>query len=266
MSTLEARHITFAYSKHDALAVDDVSFVLEQGKTLGIVGASGSGKSTLAQIVGGLLKPTQGQVFFDGRDLFAQSAKEKRLLRRSIQFIFQDPLGSMEARWKVGQIIREPLDIYESHMTTHERDALCCDMLERVGLDSQVISKRAYELSGGQCQRVAIARALVLNPRVLICDECTSALDVLVQAQILNLLHDIQDEVACSYVFIGHNIAAVANMSHDILVMHKGSVVEHGDRNSILMNAQHAATKDLLKAAGVQLTETKGIYDSIKQH
>ena len=253
MSLLSVQHVCFAYGSHKnpVWAVNDVSFEVERGRTLGIVGASGSGKSTLAEIVGGLQKPVKGHVLFEGKDMYASSGAARRALRRSVQFVFQDPLGSMEPNWTVSRIMREPLDIFEKQMDGSQKKELCAQMLDRVGLSASVINKKARELSGGQCQRIAIARALVLKPQILICDECTSALDVLVQAQILNLLHDIQESLRCSYIFIGHSLGAVANISHDIMVMQEGNVVEQGPREQVLTQPRHEATRALLEAAGV---------------
>lgn len=229
-------------------AVDQVSCSLRTGRTLGVVGASGSGKSTLGELLGGLQKPSSGTVRFNGTPLDKLDRAGWRTYRRSVQFIFQDPQASMDPSYTVERVLAEPLEATGQRDRGVRRDCSVA-MLERVGLSAAVLAKRPGELSGGQCQRVAVARALITNPSVVVCDECTSALDVSVRAQILNLLRDLQRELGCAYLFISHDIAVVGYMANDLLVMERGRAVESGPANEVLMHPQTAYTKTLLTAA-----------------
>ena len=235
-------------------AVDNVSLALTLGRTLGVVGASGSGKSTLGELLGGLQTPSSGSVCFNGTDVRTLDRTQKVAYRRAVQFVFQDPAASMDPAYTVERVVREPLDVFERGLSRAERRARVLAMLERVGLDAGTAAKRPSELSGGQCQRVAIARALVANPQVVICDECTSALDVSVQAQILNLLRDLQRDLGTAYLFISHDMGVVGYMADDLMVMHRGRVVERGPVERVFEHPADAYTKALLAAAAGDVT------------
>lgn len=238
---------TFRSRGRSFTAVDQVSCTLEAGRTLGVVGASGSGKSTLGELLGGLQRPTSGTVLFKGTPLDGLDRAGRRAYRRAVQFVFQDPQASMDPSYTVAQVLAEPLRA----MGGCPRDGLrarSAAMLERVGLSAEVLARRPAELSGGQCQRVAVARALITEPSVVVCDECTSALDVSVRAQILNLLRDLQRDLGCAYLFISHDIAVVGYMADDLLVMEAGRVVESGPAARVLAEPKTAYTKTLLAA------------------
>lgn len=249
---LEGVDLTRVYGSrsHRFAAVDGVSCALEAGRTLGVVGASGSGKSTLGELLGGLQRPTSGEVLFKGTPVASLSRANRRAYRRAVQFIFQDPQASMDPRYTVARVLAEPFGVRrEETSTSQDIHGRSVQMLEQVGLSAEVLDKRPGELSGGQCQRVAVARALITRPSVVVCDECTSALDVSVRAQILNLLRDLQRDLGCAYVFISHDIAVVGYMADDVLVMEGGHVVESGPAARVLTNPTVAYTKTLLAAA-----------------
>lgn len=247
---LEGKGLTRLYGPrgHRFAAVDQVDCSLQKGRTLGVVGASGSGKSTLGELLGGLQKPSSGTVRFNGTPLDELDRAGRRAYRRSVQFIFQDPQASMDPSYTVERVLAEPLEATGQWGRSLLRERSVA-MLERVGLSAAVLAKRPGELSGGQCQRVAVARALIANPSVVVCDECTSALDVSVRAQILNLLRDLQRDLGCAYLFISHDIAVVGYMANDLLVMERGRVVESGLASEVLLHPQTAYTKTLLAAA-----------------
>ncbi|WP_027500366.1 dipeptide ABC transporter ATP-binding protein [Rhodococcus sp. UNC363MFTsu5.1] len=234
------RHADFA-------AVDTVSFRLERGTTTAIVGESGSGKSTVAQMVLGLMKPTSGTVTFEGRDLAEFDAKATFAFRRQVQPIFQNPYGSLDPMYSIYRTLEEPLRTHRVG-DRGERELIVRDLLERVSLPSSVLRRYPNELSGGQRQRVAIARALALRPEVLVCDEAVSALDVLVQAQILDLLGDLQSQLGLSYLFISHDLAVVRQIADDVVVMSEGRVVEAATTVEVFDNPQHDYTRKLLEA------------------
>lgn len=250
---LEATAITKEYKvkgKERFKALERVSFALKENEVLGIVGESGSGKSTLADIAGGLTSPTEGSVFFSGRDISKLKGEERRSFRRSVQFIFQSPKESMNPYFNIHRILSEPLDINYKELSREEKDMRIKEMLERVGIDSEkTLSKYPSSFSGGQLQRIAIARALLLNPKVLISDECTSALDVSLQAQILNLLMSLKKEFSTSLLFISHDISLVRYVSDRIIVMKSGKIVEEGDAESVINTPKEEYTKALIKAA-----------------
>lgn len=250
-AVLEAVGVTRSFGRgpHQVKALDAVSCTVERGRTLGIVGSSGSGKSTLGEILGGLQKPDRGEVLFEGVPLASLGRRERSRYRRSVQFVFQDPQASMDPGYTVRQVIGEPLEMMEKGLPATERDERVRVALGHVGLGPEVLPKRAAELSGGQCQRVAVARALVTHPAVVICDECTSALDVSVQAQILNLLRDLQREFDTGYVFISHNIAVVGYMADDLIVLRDGSTVESGPAEQVLTSPREEYTRRLVEAA-----------------
>ena len=229
-------------------AVDGISFDLEAGETLGIVGESGSGKSTLARAILQLIPPTSGEVNWMGRDLSSLSKEQLKQLRRDMQIVFQDPLASLNPTMTIGDSIAEPLRIFEPGMKTADRIRTIATIMERVGLDYKFINRYPHELSGGQNQRVGIARAMVLRPKLLICDEAVSALDVSIQAQIIDLLKDLQSEFNLSLIFISHDLSVVWEISQRILVMYLGSVVEMAPRNELFSRPQHPYTQQLISA------------------
>ena len=245
------KHFLTGKVREKVVAVKNASFEVKEGKTLGIVGESGSGKSTTGEIAGGLQKPTFGCVFYYGKNTAEMSEEEYKEYRRNIQFIFQDPKGSMDPNYTVRDNISFPLISMNIVKNKDEAQRYAEDILTRVGLDKGIGSKYPSEISGGQCQRAAIARALVVNPKVVICDEPVSALDVSIQAQILNLLRELQRELKVSYIFISHDIGVVNYMSDTILVMNKGRVVEAGEAKEVLLHPKKEYTKKLIESAFV---------------
>jgi ABC-type oligopeptide transport system ATPase subunit len=231
-------------------AVDGVSFEIEEGQTLGLVGESGSGKSTTGYCVLQLLKPTKGSVTFMGKELTTLGARELREIRREMQIVFQDPYSSLNPRMTVGAIVEEPLVVHGIG-TGRAREARVRDLLETVGFNPDFTNRYPHEFSGGQRQRIGIARALALNPRLIVCDEPVSALDVSIQAQILNLLKDLQKDLGLAYLFVAHDLAVVRAMSDRIAVMNKGKLVEIGDAADVYNNPQQDYTKALLAAVPV---------------
>jgi peptide/nickel transport system ATP-binding protein len=229
-------------------AVKGVSFSLARGKTLGVVGESGSGKTTVGLTLLRLHQATGGSAMFEGRDLLSLSATEYQAYKRRIQIVFQNPYASLNPRFTVGQILTEPMRIHRIGTDAVEWDQEARRLLERVGLPAAAMSRYPHEFSGGQRQRIAIARCLTMRPEILVCDESVSALDVSVQAQVLNLLQDLQDEFGMSYIFISHDLAVVRYMSDEVLVMQNGEVVEQGAADQIFGNPQHAYTRKLLAA------------------
>jgi ABC-type oligopeptide transport system ATPase subunit len=231
-------------------AVDDVSFDIRTGETLGLVGESGSGKSTTGFCVLQLLKPTSGSVLFDGEELTTMSKREMRAIRREIQIVFQDPYASLNPRMTVGDIVSEPLLIH-SVGSRRSRRRSAEQLLEVVGFNPDFINRYPHEFSGGQRQRIGIARALALNPRMIVCDEPVSALDVSIQAQILNLLKDLQIEFGLTYLFIAHDLAVVRAMSDQIAVMNRGKIVEYGPAEKVYTDPQDKYSQALLAAVPV---------------
>ncbi len=236
------------FGKREFKAVDNVNFKLRRGHTLGVVGESGSGKTTMGLTLLRLHEPTGGKVIFDGRDLLQLSADERLVLRRRIQIVFQNPYASLNPRFTIGQTLIEPMVIHNIGASTDEREQRARSLLQKVGLDGGAFGKYPHEFSGGQRQRIAIARALTLNPEVLVLDEAVSALDVSVQAQVLNLLRDLQDELGLSYVFISHDLAVVRFISDDVLVMKDGVVIEQDTAQRILEAPQQEYTRKLIGA------------------
>ena len=231
-------------------AVDGVSFEIQEGQTLGLVGESGSGKSTTAYAALQLLRPTAGSVRFLGRDLTRLRGEELRRMRREMQIVFQDPYASLNPRMTVGRIVAEPLQTHRIG-TRRSRRASVARLLELVGFDPSYTNRYPHEFSGGQRQRIGIARALALNPRLIVCDEPVSALDVSIQAQILNLLKDLQQDLGLTYLFIAHDLAVVRSMSDAIAVMHEGRIVEQGPAQDVYTSPQTDYTRALLAAVPV---------------
>jgi len=231
-------------------AVDDVSFEIYPGKTLGLVGESGSGKSTTGYCVLELLKPTSGSVRFLGEELTTMKKEDLRRMRREMQIVFQDPYASLNPRMTVGDIVGEPLLVHKVGNRARRRKTVQ-ELLEVVGFNPDFVNRYPHEFSGGQRQRIGIARALALNPRLIVCDEPVSALDVSIQAQILNLLKDLQGEFGLTYLFVAHDLAVVRTMSDDIAVMNKGKIVEAGPAERVYTQPQDEYTKALLAAVPV---------------
>ena len=232
----------------DVKAVDDVSFSIKEGTTVGLVGESGSGKSTIGKTILKLVGATSGEILFEGRDILSLSEKEFRPLRREIQMIFQDPFGSLNPRHTVFQIVGEALEIHFPEMSRSDRRERVSELMKQVGLKVEMMERYPHEFSGGQRQRIGIARALAVKPRFIVCDEPVSALDVSVQAQIVNLLEDLQEELGLTYLFIAHDLAVVEHMSDEVLVMYRGKIVESASAEAIYESPQHEYTKRLLAA------------------
>lgn len=231
-------------------AVEDVSFTLERGETLGIVGESGCGKSSMGRAILKIYNPTSGRIVFDGTDITGFKNKQMLPYRRRMQMIFQDPYASLNPRFTVGEIIEEPMIIH--HMgTAEERRAIVQNLIETVGLKPDHIRRYPYEFSGGQRQRIGIARALALNPEFIVCDEPISALDVSIQAQVINLLEKMQRERAISYLFIAHDLEMVHHISHKIGVMYLGRMVEYGSSDDVYKHPLHPYTKALISASPI---------------
>ncbi len=232
----------------DVKAVDDVSFVVESGTTVGLVGESGSGKSTIGKSILKLVPATSGQILFEGQEVLGMTETEFRPLRREMQMIFQDPFGSLNPRHTIFQIVGEALEIHFPEMNRSARRERVSELMKQVGLKPDMMERYPHEFSGGQRQRIGIARALAVKPRFIVCDEPVSALDVSVQAQIVNLLQDLQEELGLTYLFIAHDLAVVEHMSDQVLVMYRGKIVEAAAAEAIYENPQHDYTKKLLAA------------------
>lgn len=232
-------------------AVDGVSFDLKPGETLGIVGESGCGKSTLARAVLQLIPPTEGTVSWLGKPLNTDDKAELKAKREDLQIVFQDPLASLDPRMTIADSIMEPLQTFRSDMSRTEMKAKVASIMERVGLDRNMINRYPHELSGGQNQRVGIARAMIMEPKLVVCDEAVSALDVSIQAQIIELLMDLQEEFGLSLLFISHDLSVVREVSHRIMVLYLGRIVELADRNEIYLNPQHPYTQQLISAVPI---------------
>ncbi len=252
MALLEVNHLKkyFQVSSGILHAVDDVSFTLEEGKTLGVVGESGCGKSTLGKTIIRLTDPTSGKVVFDGQDVAGDSVKEFHKVRPNMQMIFQDPFASLDPRLTVTELIAEPMKIYKTG-TKEEIYKRVKDLMDIVQLAERFANSYPHELDGGRRQRIGIARALALKPKFVVCDEPVSALDVSIQAQVLNLLQDLQEELKLTYMFITHDMSVVKHISDDIIVMYLGQIVEKSSAKELFQKQYHPYTNALLSAIPV---------------
>ena len=229
-------------------AVDNVSLSIKRGETLGVVGESGCGKSTLGRVVLRLHEPTSGRVLYEGMDITSFAEEEMRYMRRYMQIIFQDPYASLDPRYTISQTIEEPIKIHKVYATDAERKARVQELMEMVGLSRRVMNAYPHEFDGGRRQRVVIARALAIEPRFIVCDEPVSALDVSVQAQILNLMIELQEKLRLTYIFISHDLSVIKHISNNIAVMYLGEIVEYSPKNEIFSKPLHPYTIALLSA------------------
>lgn len=238
-------------------AVDDVSFTIEKGKTLGVVGESGCGKSTLGRTILNLLEPTSGEVWFEGINIAGASGAHLRQLCRKMQMIFQDPFSSLNPRMTVSEIISEPLEIYKIYPTKEARMKKVTELMNTVGLSERLYNSYPHELDGGRRQRIGVARALALEPKFVVCDEPVSALDVSIQAQILNLMQDLQEEHMFTYMFITHDLSVVRHISDEVIVMYLGNIVEKCSSDKLFEHQYHPYTKALLSAVPIHNLDHK---------
>ncbi|MCD2194299.1 dipeptide ABC transporter ATP-binding protein [Actinomycetospora endophytica] len=258
------RGVVFQKTVGQVHAVDGVSFDLHPGETLGVVGESGCGKSTLAQVLMRLEPPTSGTVTFDGEDLFAKSGAALKAWRRDMQVVLQDPYTSLNPRKTVGDIVGEPFEIHPEVAPKGERRRKVQELLDVVGLNPEHIRRYPHQFSGGQRQRIGIARALALRPRVIVCDEPVSALDVSIQAQVMNLLGELQTEFGLSYIFIAHDLGVVRHLSDRVAVMYLGKIVETGTSEEIYERATHPYTQALLSSVPVPDPAARGKRETIR--
>ncbi len=246
----------FSRDKGVVKAVDGVTLAVEEGETLGIVGESGCGKSTLGRTILRLIEPTSGEVYFEGKNLLSISQRQLRDMRRQMQIIFQDPYASLNPRMRVGDIVGEGLEIHKLAKGKAKRDRVI-ELLDQVGLREEHYGRYPHEFSGGQRQRIGIARALAVSPRFIVCDEPVSSLDVSIQAQIINLLQELQEKMHLTYFFISHDLRVVEHISHRVAIMYLGKIVEIARSETIYQDAKHPYTRALLSAVPITDTSRK---------
>jgi oligopeptide/dipeptide ABC transporter ATP-binding protein len=248
---------SFSFSRRKYIqAVTDVSIAIKKGETFGVVGESGCGKSTTGRLTLRLLEPTSGEIRFEGEDVTAFSGKKMEMMRREMQIIFQDPFSSLDPRKTIGETIGRPLSVHKL-ASKKERYEKVLDLMERVGLDPNWVNRFPHELDGGRRQRVGIARALAVNPKYIVCDEPVSALDVSIQAQVLNLLQDLQEEMGLTYLFISHDLSVVKHLSNRIAVMYLGQMVELADSDALFYKPHHPYTRALFSAIPIPSIDIK---------
>lgn len=262
--SVKDRSQKFWEKPHQLKAVDGVNLYLKQGEVLGIVGESGCGKSTLAKTLVGLIPATEGNIVWLGKTIDSNNQMQMAMMRQDMQMIFQDPLASLNPRMTVGDIIAEPLKTHHKNLSKADIKKKVEAMMNKVGLLPNLINRYPHEFSGGQCQRIGIARALIIEPKVIICDEPVSALDVSIQAQVINLLKKLQKEMNLSLIFIAHDLAVVKHISDRVMVMYLGNVVEEGSKDEVYHHTAHPYTKALMSAVPiadpVEARENKIIY------
>ena len=263
---LDVRHLKkyFKTSRGMLHAVDDISFSIERGKTLGLVGESGCGKSTTGRAILRLIEPTSGEVFFEGKDVVKLGGEEMRKMRKDMQIIFQDPFSSLDPKKTVSQAISEPIRINRILKNKRDIEDRVMELMETVGLAERLVNTYPHELDGGRRQRIGIARALAMEPKLIICDEPVSALDVSIQAQILNLMDDLQDRLDLTYIFITHDLAVVNHFADEIAVMYLGSIVEKAPSEELFENPIHPYTRALLSAIPIPDLDQKRERISLK--
>lgn len=244
-------------------AVDDISFQIKRGETLGLVGESGCGKTTVGRTILRIYEPDEGKIIFDGQDISKVNKKQAKVLTKRMQMIFQDPYASLNAFYTVADIVGQGLDIHHSYNSRKERDEIIVELLEKVGLHRDHMNRFPHEFSGGQRQRVGIARALALNPEFIVCDEAISALDVSIQAQVVNMLMRFQKDMGLTYLFIAHDLAMVRHISHQTAVMYLGTMVETSDTDEVYNHPLHPYTKGLLSAVPVANPDYEKVHERI---
>ena len=250
---LKVEHLSkiFTQKEREVRAVDDVSFTMGYGETIGLVGESGCGKSTTGRLILNLIRPTSGTVLFEGRNVTEMNKKETLAYRKDAQIIFQDCFASLSPRFRVGDLIEETLAIHKLGKNRKERMEIAAKVFEDVTLSPELLNRYPHEFSGGQRQRIGIARAICLNPKMIICDEPVSALDVSIQAQIINMMKEIQEKYRLSYLFISHDLSVVRHISDRVIVMYLGKIVEYGEKKEFFENPVHPYTRALLSAIPV---------------
>lgn len=264
---LTVNHLTKYFPTPSGMlhAVDDVSFTIPTGSTLGVVGESGCGKSTLGRTLLGLTEATDGEILFEGEDVTHLGKRERKAIRKHMQIIFQDPFSSLNPRFCVSDLIAEPLKAYRAYTDRQELQRQVLDLMDTVGLARRLAYSYPHELDGGRRQRIGVARALALKPKFIVCDEPVSALDVSIQAQILNLLQDLQEEFGLTYMFITHNLSVVKHISDEIMVMYVGCVVEKCSSTELFREPMHPYTKGLLAAIPIPSVESRNTQRQVLQ-
>ena len=263
---IEARELKkyFKTSSGDLRAVDGINLKVDKGNTIGVVGESGCGKSTLGRVMIRLLEPTAGEVLYNGKNIFTASDREMKELRKDIQIIFQDPYSSLNPRMTVSEIIAEPIKVCKLLNSKSDIEAKVFELMATVGLAARLVNSYPHELDGGRRQRIGIARALSLDPKFIVCDEPVSALDVSIQAQILNLMMDLQDSLGLTYMFITHDLSVVKHISTDIMVMYLGNCVEKATADALFEKPLHPYTKGLLDSIPVPNLKRRGIENILR--